>query len=130
MAHLERSIIQMNTEINSLAHKLIIAIAKATKDPNYKAYLKGWKIHPAVQNLLETTCIDLTKGPGIPELESFDTHFREYKIVMYEGLDCDSIIFEGQVESSTRLNLLCGDVTRHYHVINCLKVLWLKESCV
>jgi hypothetical protein len=34
MAHLKRSIIEVKAERKCLAHALIIAIAKVTKDPN------------------------------------------------------------------------------------------------
>ena len=37
MAHLKKSIIEVKTETNCLAHCLIIAIAKITNDTNYKA---------------------------------------------------------------------------------------------
>ena len=40
-----------------------------------------------------------------------------YNIVLYQGLSCDNIMFEGRVESAKRLNLLYDDVERHYHVI-------------
>jgi hypothetical protein len=78
---------------------LIIAIAKATNDPNYKAYRQGRKIHTVVQDLLTTTGIDLSHGAGIAEIESFQDHFSQYKLVVYEGLNCDSIVFEGRVDS-------------------------------
>jgi hypothetical protein len=67
---------------NKLAHALVIAIAKITKDPNYKPYMQGWKIHPVVHNLLATTGINLDNGGGIPELEQFQDHFNQYKIVV------------------------------------------------
>jgi hypothetical protein len=63
-----------------------------------------------------TTGIDLDIGAGIPDCIRFQKHFHEYKTEVYEGLNCDSIMFKGQVESSNRLNLLY-DVTQHYHVI-------------
>jgi hypothetical protein len=72
---------------------------------------KGWKIRPMVQQLLETSSIDLKSGAGIPELTRFQDHFREYKIVVYAGLNCDSVMFQGQVESEKRMNLLCDEVT-------------------
>jgi hypothetical protein len=118
IAHLKRSIVEVEAEGNCLAHALVIAIAKVTNDPNYKAYIQGRKILPAVQNLLETTGINLDNGGGIPELIRFQKHFKEYRIVVYEGLNCDQIIFYGQNEAPKRLNLLFDDVTRHYHVIN------------
>jgi hypothetical protein len=69
MAHLKRSIMEVKAKNNCLAHALIIAIAKVTNNPNYKAYIQGRKIHPAVDRLLKTTGIDLKDGGGIPELE-------------------------------------------------------------
>jgi len=54
---------------------------------------------------------------GIQELQRFQEHFSEYRIVVYGGLDCRVIIFDGQVTSEKRINLLYDDVNRHYHVI-------------
>jgi hypothetical protein len=54
MAHLKQSIVQVQAEKNCLAHTLVIAIAKLTNDPNYKAYRQGRKIHPIVDRLLTT----------------------------------------------------------------------------
>jgi hypothetical protein len=120
MAHLKKSIIEVKAEANCLAHTLIIAIAKITNDPNYAAYRKGRKIHNVVDTILAATGINLWNGGGIPELERFQDHFGLYKIVVYIGLNCDSIMFEGQVETSERINLLYDDTTRHYHVIGSL----------
>jgi hypothetical protein len=69
MENIKRSIIEVKADTNFLAHALIIAIAKAKSDPNYKAYRQGWKIHQAVENLLTTTGIDLNNGAGIPDIE-------------------------------------------------------------
>ena len=81
------------------------------------SFRKRNKIRPVVASLLETTGIDLTNGGGIPELIRFQEHFHEYKIVVYDSLHCDNIIYEGHVESPKRINLFYDDVTRHYHVI-------------
>jgi hypothetical protein len=83
MAHLKKSIIQVKTEDNSLAHALIIAIAKLTNDPNYKAYIQGRKIHRVVDNPPATTGINLDNGGGVQELERFQDHFSQYKIEVY-----------------------------------------------
>jgi hypothetical protein len=120
MAHLKRSIIEVKTETNCLAHVLIIAIAKLKNDSDYNSYRRGYKIYQAVHNLLATTGINLDKGRGIQELEQFQEHFNQYKIVVYTGLNCESIMFEGQVETSDRINLLYDDTSRHYHVIGSL----------
>jgi len=117
MAHLKRSIVEVKAEENCLAHALIIAIARLKNDPNYKAYRQGNKIRPVVQNLLETTGINLHRGGGIRELERFQDHFKEYRIVVFAGLNCDVIYFDGRVNSEKRINILYDDVEHHYHVI-------------
>jgi hypothetical protein len=52
-------------------------------------------------------------------LETFQEFFKEYRIVVYGGLNCDDIIFDGRVDFERRLNVY-DDVTRHYHVITSL----------
>jgi hypothetical protein len=118
MVHLKRSIIQLRAEENCLAHALIIAIARLNNDPNYAAYRKGSKIRPLVKELLDASGIDLKNGAGIPELIRFQEHFRrEFNIVVYASLHCDSVMFQGQYDSDKRINLLFDEVTQHYHVI-------------
>ena len=97
MAHLKKSIVQVKSETNCLFHALINAIAKVTNDTNYSAYRKEWKIYPKVDQLLATTGISLDNCGGILELESFQDHFRHYKIVVYTGLNCDEIMLQGRV---------------------------------
>jgi len=76
-----------------------------TKDPNYKAYRKGCKILPGVQHLLQTSGINLVKGGGINEIQQFQDYFSEYKIVVYAGLNCEDIIFEGR--ANLKRGLMC-----------------------
>jgi hypothetical protein len=119
MTNLKKNIIEVKAENNCLAYAL--------NDPNYKSYRDYRKIHPVVSHLLDTKGIILDNGAGIFELIRFQDQFRQNKIVVYEGLDGDSIMFEGQVESSERLNLLYDDVTRHYHVIGNLTTAMAKR---
>ena len=85
MAHLKKRILEVKIETNCLARALIIAIAKLTNDSNYKAYRQGRKVYPKVDQLLATTGISLDNGGGNTELERFQDHFRQYKIVVYTG---------------------------------------------
>jgi len=117
MAHLKKSIVEVKAEENCLAHALIIAIAKVDNDAIHTAYRKGRKIRPVVHTLLQETGIDLATGGGIHELNRFQEHFRDYKIVVYQGLGCADIMFEVQIDSSKHLSLLYDDDERHYHVI-------------
>ena len=53
----------------------------------------------------------------MPELMRFQ-HFKEYRIVVSRGLVCKDIMFDGQVDSEKRINLVYDDVQHHYHVVN------------
>jgi len=70
-----------------------------------------------VQQLLETSSTHFKNGGGIPELSRYQEHIPEYKILLSAGFNCVSVMFQGQVESDKRMNLLFGEVTQHYHVI-------------
>jgi len=76
--------VEVKTAENCPAHAIIIEIAKVENDPDYKAYRKGRKIRPVVQNLLDKTALNLSGGGGIPELIKFQEHFRQYKITVFE----------------------------------------------
>ena len=71
-----------------------------------------------MDRLLATTGIDLANGREIPEIIKFQEHFKENRIVVFGGLNCDDIVFDGQVESEKRINLLYDYVSKHYHVRN------------
>ena len=91
-------------------------------------------MYTKVDQLLATTGISLDNGGGIPKLERFLEHFRQYKIFVYTGLNCDEIMFEGRVKTSERQNLLYDEVIRHYHVIGNLTAAMAKrfvcKACV
>jgi hypothetical protein len=44
IAHLMRSRVEVTSEDKSLAHVLVITVARVTNDPKYEAYSKGRKI--------------------------------------------------------------------------------------
>jgi hypothetical protein len=115
MAHLKRFIVEVKADENCLAYALVIAVVKVTNDPHYKAYIQGRKILPKVRELLRVTGIDLGRRGGIPELEAFQQHFSQCRKVVYSGLRCDNIMFDGQIATPQRINLLYGG--QHYHVI-------------
>jgi len=114
MAHLKKSRVEVKTEESCLAHALVIAIAKATNDPDYTAYRKGWNILSKVHEPMQASGVYLSRG-GIPELQAFQRYLPEYRIVVYSSLQCD-IMFEEQVASPMRINLLYDD--QHYHITN------------
>jgi hypothetical protein len=38
-------------------------------------------------------------GGDVPELIKFQEHFKEYRIVVFGGLNCEDLVFDGQAES-------------------------------
>jgi len=48
------------------------------------------------------TGIDRYNGTVIHEIVRFQENFREYKIVVYHGLNCENIMFVGQVDSAKK----------------------------
>jgi hypothetical protein len=48
----------------------------------------------------------------------FQEHLKEYRIVVFGGLNCEDLVYDGQVESEKRINLLYDDVTHLNYVIN------------
>jgi hypothetical protein len=79
MAHVKTSIIEVKAETDSLAHALIIAIARITKDPNYNSYRWGFKILSEVKRLLQTTGIDLQNGGGSAKFSNSKITFHKTK---------------------------------------------------
>jgi len=78
MAQVKLSVVEMKAEKKCLALAFVIIIAKVTNDPNSKA-----KNLSKVRELLKMTCIYLSRGGGIPELQAFQEHISEYRIVVY-----------------------------------------------
>ena len=76
MAHLNRNIVEVKTNENSLAHALMIAIVRVTNDPSYKAYRQGWKILHKVSEFLQESGIDLSRGRGTPNYKHFSSICR------------------------------------------------------
>ena len=91
-------------------------VARVKNDPNYEAYRKGRKkILLKVRELLQAAGFDLSLCAGIPEHTVFQRYLLQYRIVVYSGLRCDNIMFDGQVAKPQRINLLYD--WAHYHVI-------------
>ena len=107
-----------------MAHALVVAKSKVDGDPNYSSYRRGCKIRPVVDSLLETTGIDLWRGGGVLELMRFQEHFR-VQDRRFRRIKLRGIMFDGQVESENRINLVYDDVNKHFHVI-ILRVRWLE----
>jgi len=98
LSHLKKSIVRVKSETNCLAHALIIAIAKITKEPNYKSYRDGRKLCPVVQRLLETTGINLAQGRCTREINQFQEYFKNRELLFFRVLIVKTM-YSGQVQT-------------------------------
>ena len=102
MAYVKHSIINVKAETNCLAHALILAIARLTKDPNYDSDRKGCKIRPEVHHFLQTTGSICKMSEGSTKSNNSKTTIQSTE---YRGLNCEDIIFEGRV--NLKRGLIC-----------------------
>ena len=85
-----------------MAHALIIAMASVNGDPKYKSYRNGYGLKQPVQDILNASGVDLTNGGGLNELEKFQNYLSDYKIIVYDGLNPDRVIFSGNSLSNKK----------------------------
>ncbi|KAJ8913770.1 hypothetical protein NQ315_002676 [Exocentrus adspersus] len=126
-------IISINNKDNMcLPRVLVVAIAFATKDPEYN------KIRKDTGKIQRDKAIELTKnaavtipaaGCGIPELQQFQRHLTCFKIVVYKyGTKGRDVIFKGTEEEAPSLNLLYHE--GHYNVVTSLTSAFLcRDYC-
>ena len=84
-------------------------------DPKYKSYRSGRGLKQPVQDLLNASGVNLTNGGSFKELEQFQNYLLDYKIIMYDGLSPDRVLFIGNSFSKKKLYLLYD--SGHYNVI-------------
>jgi hypothetical protein len=130
LSHLKRSIVEVKSRDNCLVHALVIGIAHLTQDPNYISYRKGRKIKPKVDELIAASGVNLSNDGGIPELKILQNYLAYYRIVVYSGLRCENVIFDGHTDSNKRLNLLYDFKTNHFNVIVNLTGAMAKQLCM
>jgi len=110
-----------------LAHALIIAMARVNNYPKYEFYRHGKGLKQPVQELLKATGLDLSNGGGLEELQLFQQYLSDYKIIVFDGLYPDRVMFSGNSFSAKKLHLLYDRDSGHYNVITNLKAAMSKK---
>ena len=67
----------------------------------------------------------MTNGGGVKELERFQSYLSDYKIIVYDGLSPDRVIFDGNSLSKKKLYPLCD--AGQYNVVTNLKAAMAKK---
>jgi hypothetical protein len=110
-----------------LAHALIIAMARVKGDPKYATYRDGKCLERPVEELLKASGVHLSDVRGLEELEQFQDYLSDYKIIVYDGLSPDRLIFSGNSLSDKKLYLLYDADSDHYNVITNIKAAMAKK---
>ena len=111
----------MKTAFLCLAHALIIAMAKVNGDSTFKSYRDGYGLKEPVEELVKASGVDLSNGGGFKELQQFQEYLSDYKIIVFDGLYPDRVMFSGNSLSAKKLYLLYDRDFEHYNVITNLK---------
>ena len=93
----------------------------------YKSYSNGYGLKNPVEDLLKASGVDLSNGGGLNELEQFQDFLSDYKIVVFDGLSPDRVIFSGNSHSAKILYLLYDSNNGHYNVITNIKAAMTKK---
>ena len=126
MSAIKRSIVQ--TAFLCLAQALIIAMARVNGDSKYKSYRDGKALKQPVQEFLSASGADLNRGGCFKELEQFQNYLSDYKIIVYDGLSPESVLFCGNSVPNKKLYLLYDG--GHYNVITNIKaVIYIWYIC-
>jgi hypothetical protein len=99
-------------------------------DPKYKSYRA---LQKPVENVLEASGVHLSNGGGLGELEQFQAYLSDYKIIVFDGLKPDRVIFSENSLSTKKLYVLYDSDAGHYNVITNIKAALAKrymcEAC-
>jgi hypothetical protein len=118
---LKKCIVVVKAAVLCLTHAIIIAIARVNNDPKYASYRHGYDLKKHVEDPLKPYGVDLSNGWGIEELRQFQQYLSDYKIIEFDGLHPDRVMFSENSLSDKKLYLLYDRDSGHYNVITNLK---------
>jgi len=110
-----------------LAYALVIAIANVNSDPKHKSHRNGYGLNKPIEELLKASGVDLSNGGGLEQLQQFQDYLSDYKIVLFDGLSPDRLIFSGNSDSAKKLYLLYDSDNGYYNVITNTKAAMAKR---
>jgi hypothetical protein len=106
LSSIKKSIVTLKAAVLCLANALIIAIARVNNDPKYASYRDGYGLRQHVEDLLKASGFDLSNGGGLEEIQQFQQCLSDYKIIVFDGLHVDRVMFSRNSLSDKKLYLL------------------------
>ena len=113
MSAMKKSIVSVKAAMYCLAYALIIAMARVNGDSKYQSYRISKGLKKPVENVLKVSGVNLRNSGGFKELEQFQVYLSDYKIIVYDGLSPDRVMFSGNSVSSKKLYLLYDVKYKH-----------------
>ena len=83
-----------------------------------------------VEYLLKASDVNLNNGGGLKEIEHFKIYLSGYKIIVYDDLTPDGVIFSGNSLSNKELYLLYDLDFENFSVLRNPKLLWQGSTYV
>jgi hypothetical protein len=117
MSAIKRSIFVVKEVKLYLAHALVLAMAKVNNDPNYVSCTEGRKLKKPAQDLLLASGVQLDNEGGIEELAQIQNFLPGYKIIVYDGLSPNRVMFSRNTDFPNKLNLLHDSENKNYDII-------------
>ena len=76
---------------------------------------------------MKASGVDFSNGGGFKELQQFQQYLSDYKIIVFDGLYPDRVIFSGNSLSTKKLYFLYDRDFHHYNAITNLKAAMAKR---
>jgi hypothetical protein len=123
---IKRIIVVVKAAFLCLVHALIIAMAQVNGVPKYKTYRDEYQLDTPVEELFKASGVDLSNGGGLEEYQQVQEYLSDYKIIVYDRLSPDRLIFSGNSLSDKKLHLLYDSGSGHYNLITNIKAAMAK----
>ena len=88
---------------------------------------QGKCIEKHIEDLLKASGVGLSNGGSFKELEQLQEYLSDYKIVVFNGLNADRVMFSGNSLSVKKLYLLYHAERKHYSVITNIRYAMAKR---
>jgi hypothetical protein len=127
LSALKSSIVVVRAAFLCLAHALVIAMAGVNGDPKHKSYRNGRSLQKPVEELLKVSGFDLFNSRSLEEIRQFQKYLSDCKIIVFDGLSPNRLIFSGNSTSAKKLCWLYDSDNGHFNVITNIKAAMAKR---
>jgi len=89
--------------------------------------MSGRGLNQNVEDLLKASGVDSTNGGGLEEFRQFQEYHSYFKIIVFNGLSLDRVMFSRNSISDKKFYLLYDFESEHYNLITNIKAVMAKR---